>query len=136
VTGVRLATTALQAATALVAHESTDSSRLTAVRAIALLVKFSGATATGAAAGSADPAAPGAQDGPAIGGVRAFIAQHDPSMATMFEVRHLDHDPSCPDVPRGFAIAPAVEPIIVDGVPIVDPQLGSVIGNEREPVTA
>merc|ERR1719478_1151843 len=84
----------------------------------------------------ADPAAPGAQDVPAIGGVRATIAQHDPSMATMFEVRHLDHDPSCPDVPRGFAIAPAVEPIIVDGVPIVDPQLGSVIGNEREPVMA
>jgi hypothetical protein len=37
---------------------------------------------------------------------------------------------------RGFAVAPAMQAIIVDGVPIVDPQLTAIIGDNAEPVVA
>jgi len=85
---------------------------------------------------TASASATGPHHFPAIASVRATITKQAPMMATTFEHLHPHHDPSCPDVPRGFAIPPAVEAIIVDGVPIVDPQLGSVVGIEREPVTA
>merc|ERR1712054_360841 len=85
---------------------------------------------------SVAPVATGIQHSPVVASVRALITQQDASMATMFEELHPEQAPSCMNVPRGFAIPPAVAPIIVDGVPVVDPQLGTVIGNEREPVTA
>jgi len=82
------------------------------------------------------PVAKGTQHFPAVASVRATITQHDASMASTFEELHPEQVPSCPDVLRSFAIPPAVEPIIVDGVPVVDPQLGTIIGSEREPVAA
>ena len=39
-------------------------------------------------------------------------------------------------MPIGFAVAPAMQAIIVDGVPIVDPQLTAIIGDNAEPVVA
>merc|ERR1711881_610899 len=73
---------------------------------------------------------------PAIAGVRATITEQAPSMATFLEELNPEIAVSSPHPHRGFAIPPAVEPTIVDRVPVVDPQLGSVIGNEREPVNA
>merc|ERR1711912_3873 len=130
--GVRLATAALPA------HPSTDGIPASPVWAIALLVHATG-TATGAGWAptcATSASATGPHHFPAIASVRATITKQAPMMATTFEHLHPHHDPSCPDVPRGFAIPPAVEAIIVDGVPIIDPQLGSIVGNEREPVTA
>ena len=35
-----------------------------------------------------------------------------------------------------LAIAPAMQAIVVNGIPVVDPQLASIIGDDAEPVVA
>lgn len=80
--------------------------------------------------------ASGPQEAPTVAGVRAPEVELEASMATTFEELNNELTPSGPHVPVGDTIAVAVEPIVVDRVPAVDPQLGAVVGTEHETVTA
>jgi hypothetical protein len=57
-------------------------------------------------------------------------------MTTMFKHLQPQDMPSTALVPGGFPIAPAMQAIIVDRIPVVNPQFASVIGNNAETVMA
>jgi hypothetical protein len=52
-------------------------------------------------------------------------------------LKHLksNHAPTV-EHPSGFTVAPAVQAIVVDGIPIVDPQFASIIRNNAVSVMA
>jgi hypothetical protein len=71
---------------------------------------------------------------PFVSSVRTLVPEKHPSRSTMF--KHLESHKS----PRGMkilidlSIAPAMQAVVVDGEPIVDPQLASIIRNDTETV--
>jgi len=79
--------------------------------------------------------ATGIQHTPAVPGVRTMVSELHASMATMFEHLRPNHRPAS-YVPASLPTAPAMEAVVVDGVPAVDPQLGSIVGADPEPVPA
>ena len=73
---------------------------------------------------------------PTVSSVRAMIPEEHPSMTTTLEEFKSHKTPPTTNIPSGHSSAPAMQPIVVNGVAIVDPQLASIIRNELEMVTA
>merc|ERR1719199_898120 len=75
-------------------------------------------------------------DNPTVSGISASVPEHNACMATT--LKHLESHkmPPTAEMPVGLSVAPAMQTIIVDGVPIVDPQLTAIIGDNAEPVVA
>jgi hypothetical protein len=65
-----------------------------------------------------------------------MIPEQHPSMATT--LKHLEPHkmPPSANTPSGDSTAPTVQAIVVNCVPIINPQLASVIGNNLEVITA
>ena len=57
-------------------------------------------------------------------------------MTTLLKHLKSDEMPPCAHMPSGLPIAPTMQAIVVDGVPIVNPQLAAVIGDNAEAVMA
>jgi hypothetical protein len=55
-------------------------------------------------------------------------------MPTTFKHLKSHHAPWGPHMPVGLSVAPTVQAIIIDGVPVVDPQFAAIIGNNAEAV--
>jgi hypothetical protein len=73
------------------------------------------------------PAPTCAHNKPSVSSIATSVPEHHPgSSATL---KHLKPDiiPPSTKMPGGLAIAPAMQPIVVDGVPIVDPQLAAIV---------
>ena len=93
-------------------------------------------TISGGSAAPATTLATGTHNNPLVSSVGAMIPEEHPSMTTTLEELKSHETPSTTNVPSGHSSTPAVQAIIVNGVPIVDPQLASVIRDELEVVTA
>jgi hypothetical protein len=74
------------------------------------------------------------RDFPSISGVFAPVPEQHPSMATPLKHFESHKNPSTTKMSVGLSIAPTVQAIIIDCVPIVDPQLASIIGNNTKSV--
>jgi hypothetical protein len=57
-------------------------------------------------------------------------------MTSMFEHFHPEKGPSCTKTSATFPIAPTMQAIIIDRVPVVNPQLASIIGEKAKSVAA
>ena len=77
-----------------------------------------------------------ARNSPPVASIGTMVPEQHPSMTTTLEELKSHETPSTTNVPSGHSSTPAVQAIIVNGVPIVDPQLASVIRDELEVVTA
>jgi hypothetical protein len=71
---------------------------------------------------------------PPIASVCTSVPEQHSSMPTTFKHLKFHKMPASALVSRGLAIAPAMQAIIVDSVPIVNPQLAPIIRDNAEPV--
>jgi hypothetical protein len=76
-----------------------------------------------------------AHNGPTISTVRTPVPEKHTSMTTMLEHFEPDETPSSNSSPS-FPIAPSVQAVIVDCIPVVNPQLASIIRNDAVSVIA
>jgi hypothetical protein len=77
-----------------------------------------------------------ARNNPPITSIRTMIPEQHPSMATT--LKHLEPHkmPPSTNMPPDLTIAPTVQAVVVDCVPIVEPQLATIIGDNAEMVMA
>jgi hypothetical protein len=73
---------------------------------------------------------------PSVSSVGTSVPEQHASMTTMLKHFKSHNGPPGAEMPRGFAVAPAMQAVIVDGVTIIDPQLTAIIGDNAEPVVA
>jgi hypothetical protein len=73
---------------------------------------------------------------PTVSSIGALVPEKHPGMTST--LKHLKSQSVCPSAKMlgGFAIAPAMQTVVVDCIPIVDPQLASIIGDNAEAVVA
>ena len=71
---------------------------------------------------------------PTVPSISTLEPQQHPGVATTFE--HLKPDSMCPSTKMldALAIAPSMQAIIVNGIPVVDPQFASIIGDDAKAV--
>ena len=93
-------------------------------------------TISGGSAAPATTLATGTHNNPSVSSVWAVIPEEHTSMTTTLEELKPHETPSTTNVPSGHSSTPAMQAIVVNGVPIVDPQLASIIRDELEVVTA
>jgi hypothetical protein len=55
------------------------------------------------------------------------VPEQNASSSTMFKKFKPHEAPSCMDMPSGCTLTPAVQSIVVDREPIVDPQFASIV---------
>merc|ERR1719183_1478647 len=77
-----------------------------------------------------------AHNGPSVTGIWTFVPEQHPSGTTTFKHLELHQMPASAKAPGGLPIAPAVQTIIVDCVPVVHPQLAAIIRQNAKPVIA
>jgi hypothetical protein len=77
-----------------------------------------------------------AHNSPPISRVGAFVPEDHPSVTS--SLKHLEPNkaPSSAKLLVGLSIAHAVQAVVVDCVPIVNPQLAAIIGDNTESVTS
>merc|ERR1719199_1561114 len=75
-------------------------------------------------------------DCPSVCCVCTSVPEEHPSMAAAFEHREFHEMPPSTKTPVGLTITPTMQPIIIDGVAIVDPQLTAIVGYDAETVGA
>ena len=66
---------------------------------------------------------------PTVSSVRTMVPEEHPSMTTTFKHLKSHNTPPCTKVPSGVSATPSVQAIIVDCVPIVNPQFASIVRN-------
>jgi hypothetical protein len=76
------------------------------------------------------------QNKPTAPSVETFVPEQHPSITTTLEHFKSHMMPARAQMPIGFPIAPAMQAIVVDRVPIVNPQLAAVIRDDAEAVMA
>ena len=64
---------------------------------------------------------------PSVSGIRAFIPELYTSMTTTLKHFQFHKMPPSTEILCGIATTPTVQAVVVDGVPIVDPQLAAII---------
>ena len=77
-----------------------------------------------------------ASHSPAVSSVRAMVPEQHPSMTATLKELNSHNTPSTTNLPFGHSTAPTMQPIVVNCVFIVDPQLASIIGYKLEVVSA
>jgi hypothetical protein len=77
-----------------------------------------------------------ARNNPPVSSVRAMVPEKHTGMTTTLKHLNSHKMPPCTNMPSGVASAPSVQAIVVDCVPIVKPQLASIIRNNLEVVMA
>jgi hypothetical protein len=75
-------------------------------------------------------------DDPSVASVRTMVSEQHPSITTTLKHLKSYETPSTTNMPSGRSTAPTVQAIIVNGVPIVNPQLAAIIRNKLEVVMA
>jgi hypothetical protein len=65
-----------------------------------------------------------------------MVPEEHPSMTTTLKHLNSHKMPACTNVPSDVTSTPSVQAIVVDCVPIVKPQLASIIRNNLEVVMA
>ena len=73
---------------------------------------------------------------PSVSGIGTPVPELDACMATTLKHFKSDKTPRSTKMPVGLSIAPAVQAIVVDSVPIVNPQFASIVGVNAEAVVA
>ena len=73
---------------------------------------------------------------PAVSCVRAMVPEEHPRMTTTLKHLKSHQMPPSANAPSGHTIAPAMQAIVVDCVPIVNPQLAPIIRVNAEVVRA
>ena len=82
------------------------------------------------------PSASCTDNNPSVSSVVAMVPEEHPSMTTTLKHLKSHQMPSSTNMPSGRSTAPSVQAIIVNCVPIVDPQLAAIIGYELKVVMA
>ena len=80
------------------------------------------------------PQATGTHNSPSVCGVRTLVPEHHTGMTTTFEHLNSYDAPPSTEMSGGLAVALSMQPIIVDCVTIVNPQLAPIIGDNAQPV--
>jgi hypothetical protein len=75
-------------------------------------------------------------NGPSITSIGTSVPEQHASMTPALKHLQPHESPTCAKMPSSFTVAPAVQAIVVDCVPIVEPQLASIIGDNAEMVMA
>jgi hypothetical protein len=75
-------------------------------------------------------------DSPSVGGIRAFVSEQHPSMTTTLKHLKSHNTPSSAKIFGGLAITPTMQAVVVDGEPVVNPELASIIRVDRQAVAA
>jgi hypothetical protein len=73
---------------------------------------------------------------PSVSSVRTMVPEEHPRMTTTLKHFQSHNTPSSTHMPSGCAATPSMQAVVVDCVPIVDPQLTPIIGYELEVVMA
>ena len=73
---------------------------------------------------------------PSVSGIGAMVPEEHPSMTTTLEHLKSHKTPPCSNMLSRLSIAPTVQTIIVNRVPIVDPQLAAIVRDNTEVVMA
>jgi hypothetical protein len=71
---------------------------------------------------------------PSIASVGTSVPEQHPSVSTALEHLESDKMPSAAKTPGGLPIAPTVQAIIVDCVPVANPEFAAIIGNNAKSV--
>jgi len=82
------------------------------------------------------PSATCTSNHPSISSVGAVVPKEHPSIAAALKHLKSHNKPRSTNVPFGCSTSPAVQTIIVNRVPIVEPQFAPIIGHELEVVMA
>jgi hypothetical protein len=77
-----------------------------------------------------------ARDNPSVSSIRTMVPEEHASMTTTLKHLNPHKMPSCSNVLSDVTSTPSVQAIVVDCVPIVKPQLASIIRNNLEVVMA
>jgi len=73
---------------------------------------------------------------PSVPGVQTSVPEEHPSMTALLKHLKSHKMPTRLEFPGGFAIAPTMQPIVVDCVLVVDPQLTTIVRDNAETVVA
>ena len=73
---------------------------------------------------------------PTVASIVSPVPEQHPCMAAVLKHLQPDKMPSTTQVLVGFTITPAMQTIVVDRVPIVDPQVAAIIRDNTESVMA
>jgi hypothetical protein len=79
---------------------------------------------------------PCTQKSPSISGVATLVPEKHASCTAVLKHLKPHEIPSSTKMPVGFSITPAVQAIIIDRIPVVDPQLAAIIGQNTKPIMA
>jgi len=77
-----------------------------------------------------------AHNSPFVTSIWTFVPEQHPSSTTTLEHLELHQMPPSAKTPGGLPIAPPMQAIIVDCVPVVHPQLAAIIRENAKPVVA
>jgi hypothetical protein len=80
--------------------------------------------------------ATGTYHNPSVAGIGPMVPEEHPGMTTTLKHLKPHKAPTSTNMLPGLSVAPAVQAIVVNRVPIVDPQLAAIIRNEAEVVMA
>jgi len=73
---------------------------------------------------------------PSVSSVRSMVPEEHASMTTALKHLKSDQSPPSAHMRSGLSIAPTVQAIVVNCVPVVDPQLAPIIGDDAKMVMA
>jgi hypothetical protein len=82
------------------------------------------------------PSASRTDNNPSVSSVVAMVPEEHPSMTTTLKHLNSHKMPACTNVPSDMTSTPSMQAIVVDCVPIVKPQLASIIRDNLEVVMA
>ena len=71
---------------------------------------------------------------PSVGSIIATITELNPGMTTTLKHLKSHEMPSTTKILGCFPIAPAMQPVVVDRITVVHPQLAAIIGDDAKPV--
>jgi hypothetical protein len=69
---------------------------------------------------------------PSISRVGTSVPEQHPSMTPALKHFKSHEAPPCAQMPSSLTVAPSMQAVVVDGEPIVDPQLAPIIGDDAE----
>jgi len=73
---------------------------------------------------------------PSVASIGAVVSEEHPGMTTFLKHLKLHKMPPSANMPSDLPIAPTMQPIVVNRVSIVDPQLAPIVGDNAEIIMA
>jgi hypothetical protein len=77
-----------------------------------------------------------ARNSPSVASIGTMVPEQHPSVAATLKHLKPDNMPPTTNIPFDLTIAPAMQPIVINCVPIVEPKLAPIIGDDTEMVMA